>query len=251
VVQGALEGLAGSSGSTSFGGGLGKGAAASLAGQKQRVDDAANAQVQQQQQMDARTKAAADIAHTQAMTAQVQRATLNLPANHQQTVIESRAAQTEDLRKTGAMIPAGDADSSEDHHVALQQVTALTAANPGKLYTAEPVKGPDGKIVFQAMQSTDAPLSQDVPLLDISGKTIGVIPKGTAGTQASKLQLQALSQGVTDLGVKAKNDTIKANAAMVKAQKGGAGRRECQHGSVRAGRSGLPAEAARDWRKGL
>jgi hypothetical protein len=137
------------------------------------------------------------------MTAQVQRQTMDLPENHQQTVIEGRAEQTEQLRRIGAMIAAGTPDPSPDHHVALQQVVALTKANPGKLYTAEPVKNSDGKIVFQAFQSTDAPLSEDVDLKDIDGKKIGVIPKGTPATQATKLQVGAIDQGIKDLSSKA------------------------------------------------
>ena len=220
VLVGALSGLAGSSGATTFGGGLAKGTGAELNREAQNKEDA----TQQQAQMTANQKAAADVAHTQAMTAQIQRATMNLPENHQQTVIEGRADQTEKLRSVGGMIPAGSPDTSPDHHVALQQVTALTKANPGKLYTAEPIKGPDGKIAFQAMQSTDAPLSEDVPLLDLNGKKIGIIPKGTPATQATKLQVGALTQGVADLGMKAKvaqqnadSNRVKANAAASKA----------------------------------
>jgi hypothetical protein len=220
VVDGALKGLAGSAGATSFGAGLAGGAAGVLKDQQLQKQ---NALAQQQQQnenqaaSDAHTKAAVDVAHTQAMIAQVQRATLNMPENHQQAIIDGRADQTEQMRRLGAMIPVGAEDASPDHHVALQQVTALTQQNPGKLYSAEPVRGKDGKITFQAMQVTDAPLSEDVPLLDLNGNKVGIIPKGTQGTQAAKLQIAALTQGISDLGAKAKADTLKAQAAMVKA----------------------------------
>lgn len=229
VVAGALNGLAGSSGATSFGGGLAGGVegnikATQLAKQNARADqDQAN---QNQQQMDAHTKAAVDVAHTQALIAQVQRATMNMPADHQQAVVEGRADQTEQMRRLGAMIPVGNEDTSGDHHVALQQVTALTQQNPGRLYSAEPVKGPDGKIAFQAMQVTDAPLTEDMPLLDIDRKKVGVIPKGTQATQAAKLQIGLLAQGITDLGAAAKAKSLTAQAAMVKANKTGQGKGE-------------------------
>lgn len=220
VVAGALSGLAASSGATSLGGGLAKGAGGELAREGQEKDDATARDAAKQAQV----KAAADIAHTQAMTAQVMRATTNLPENHQQTVIEGRAEQTEQLRRTGAMIPVGNPDPSTDHHLALQQVTALTKANPGRLYTAEPVKNSDGKIVFQAFESTDSPLTEDVDLKDIHGSKVGMIPKGTPAAQATKLQVGLIAQGISDLGAKAANDKLKAQAAMVKANKTGTGK---------------------------
>ena len=220
IVAGALNGLANSGGATSFGAGLGRGAAGEL-NQQQVARENDLAQRRQanadQAQQNANQRTAVDVAHTQAMIVQTQRATMNMPENHQQAVIEGRADQTEQMRKIGAMVPIGDEDASSDHHVALQQVAALTQQNPGKLYSAEPVKGPDGKIVFQAMQVADAPLSEDVPLLDLDGKKVGVIPKGTQATKAAQLQLMTLQQGVSDLGAKAASDRIKANAAMVKA----------------------------------
>jgi hypothetical protein len=220
LLAGALSGMAASAGGKSLGEGLALGAKGELAREQTEKDDAAN----QDQAKQAQIKQAADIAHTQAMTAQVMRATSNLPENHQQTVIEGRAEQTEQLRRTGAMIPVGNPDPSTDHHVALQQVTALTKAHPGRLYTAEPVKNSDGKIVFQAFESTDSPLTEDVDLKDIDGNKVGMIPKGTPAAQATKLQVGLIAQGISDLGAKAANDKLKAQAAMVKANKTGTGK---------------------------
>lgn len=217
VVDGALKGLAGSAGAKSFGAGLAGGAAGVLNDQQLQKENA----LRQQQQANENDRTRQDVAMAQAHIAQIQRATLNMPENHQQSIIEGRAEQTEALRKIGAMSPVGAEDASPDHHVALQQVTALTQQNPGKLYSAEPVKGPDGKIVFQAMQVSDAPLSEDVPLLDINGKKVGVLPKGLPGAKAAAIQTQTLLQGVADLGSKAQSDRIKANAAMVKANNAG------------------------------
>ena len=198
VVQGALHGLAGSAGAKSFGAGLAGGASGELEQQQLQKNNA----LRQQQQQNENDKTKVDVAHTQALIAQVQRATMNMPANHQQAIIEGRADQTEALRRIGAMNPVGTEDTSPDHHVALQQVTALTQQNPGKLYSAEPVKSADGKIAFQAMQVSDAPLSEDIPLLGLDGTKIGMIPKGTPGTQAAKLQAAAIAQGVSDLSTK-------------------------------------------------
>lgn len=213
VVEGALHGLAGSAGTKSFGAGLAGGAAGEFSNQQLQKENA----LRQQQQANENDQAKVNVAHTQAMIAQIQRATMNMPENYAQKVIEGRADQTEAMRRIGAMVPVGTEDTSPDHHVALQQVTALTQQNPGKLYSAEPVKGSDGKIVFQAMQASDAPLSEDIPLLDLNGKKVGMIPKGTPANKAAQFQLDTLRQGVSDLGSKAQSDRIKANAAMVKA----------------------------------
>lgn len=226
VVAGALAGLANSSGSTSFGGGLGKGAAGELQREQQEKDNAAQQQAQQlanQQHQDEHTKAMVDVAHTQAMIAQAQRATLNMPADYQTKIAEGRADQTEKMRQLGAMSPAGDEDPSPDHHVALQQVTALTQQNPGVVFSAEPVRGADGKIAYQAMRVNDAPLTADIPLFNIQGKKIGMIPKGTTGVVAAKAQAFAATQDISDMGQKVKNDTLRSQAAMVKAQKTGQG----------------------------
>src|SRR5690349_21850368 len=84
VVQGALNGLAGSAGAKSFGGGLAAGAAGDLAQQQLQKENA----LKQQQQQNENNQSTVSVAHTQATIAQIQRATMNMPENHQQTIIE-------------------------------------------------------------------------------------------------------------------------------------------------------------------
>jgi hypothetical protein len=220
VVAGALAGLANSAGSTSFGSGLGKGAAGELARQQQEKDNAAQNKAQElanQKQMDEHQRSLVDVAHTQAMIAQAQRQTLNLPPDYQTKIAEGRADQTEKMRQLGAMSPAGTEDTTPDHHIALQQVTALTQQNPGKVYSAEPIRGADGKIAYQAMQVNDAPLTEDVPLFNIQGKKIGVLPKGTSGVVAAKAQAYAATQDIQDMGAKTRIAQQNADSARISA----------------------------------
>lgn len=226
ILSGALTGMAASAGGKNFGDGLARGAAGELQAEQNRRD----ADSMQQSNVSAAKLAEATIAHTQAQTALVMRQISNLPPSYQQSVIAGRADQTSDLRRIGALYPVGDVDLSPDHHVALNAVTELTKQNPGKLFTAEPVKASDGSIGFQAFQASDAPLSEAVPLLGIDGKQIGTIPKGTIATQAAKLQINALAQDVADMGAKAgvaqqnaNSNTVKADAAQTNALKPKAG----------------------------
>jgi len=226
VLVGALSGLAGSAGSKSFGGGLAAGAASSLDYQSQQRMQSRQDQLMQLKQQSAlseQQQRAVDIAHTQAETAQIYSAITHATDAQQRQAVIGRINQTDALRRAGILMPVGDVDTSPDHHNALNDVTLLTRSNPGKLYTAEPVFGPDGQVGFRAMQSTDAPLPEDMPLLDLKGKKIGIIPKGTPGTKASQLQIQAVSQGIQDLGIKSQVALENAQTNRLKEENGGAG----------------------------
>lgn len=225
VVAGALAGLANSAGSTSFGSGLAKGTAGGLAQQQQEQDNAAQqsaAQLAAQKAADEHQKAVFEVAHTQALNAElIHNARLAAP-DAQEQALRDREKFSKDMQLRGGMVPVGQA--VPDFHTALDQVTELTQKNPGLIYTPEPQTGPDGKRVWVPMQTTNAPLTQDITVKGPDGKDVTI----SKGTLANKIQpavtaAQTASlkkQGLTIQQQNADAHTRSAQASMLKAQSG-------------------------------
>src|SRR6185312_10237925 len=203
VVVGALAGLAGSAGQKSFGGGVAAGAGGVLAQQQQQKENARADQQQansNQEAQDEHTKSQAQTAQAYAAMANTIHQTALLPTDRQAAILDARTQQTEDLRKNGSMVPAGQPTTHED---VLQQVAQLHATNPTHFYSPEPIKGDDGKVQWQAMESPDVPLQEDAKLYLPDGST-RTVPKGSITVkQLAQAQQLALNQQVTNMSTKA------------------------------------------------
>src|SRR6185312_4342284 len=195
--------LAGSAGQKSFGGGVAAGAGGVLAQQQQQKENARADQQQansNQEAQDEHTKSQAQTAQAYAAMANTIHQTALLPTDRQAAILDARTQQTEDLRKNGSMVPAGQPTTHED---VLQQVAQLHATNPTHFYSPEPIKGDDGKVQWQAMESPDVPLQEDAKLYLPDGST-RTVPKGSITVkQLAQAQQLALNQQVTNMSTKA------------------------------------------------
>lgn len=178
VLAGALQGLAGSAGSTSFGGGLARGAGAELNAKAQsRAQAAADAKAADQHQIDEANVANtyANMAHTMAMTRSMNPTDVN-------TVRSRYQESTGTLIKSGALVAAGQAG---EHADVLDQIAKLHKSDPTSLYVPVEVPGPDGKLTWQAFKATKAPLQSDATI-SMPDKSTRTLPAGSvSGEQAA------------------------------------------------------------------
>lgn len=192
VVTGALNGLAGSGGATSFGGGLGRGAAGELNAQEQARQQPA----QDQAAADAHTLAQARVASTYADIAHTQQLIHNMPPNWQSQQSEKLADQTAEMLGKGLLVPQGPA--APDWHTAQTQATALMQKNPSRLYMVMPVRGEGGKLTFQAMESPNSPTQSDVDV-SLPDGTQRTIPAGSMSARdVMGLQVASIKQDIAN-----------------------------------------------------
>jgi hypothetical protein len=142
VVQGALQGLASSGGATSFGGGLGRGAAGQMAYQRQQMQDAEEIKFKNQQ-----AAAAASVAARQNFELTKLKQDARIEAdNHQISLINWYS-------KTFNLVPSWVSD--DDSESAMQGLRQMSKNNPegiGQIFTMHlGDAGDKGKIIgFQA-----------------------------------------------------------------------------------------------------
>ena len=218
VLSGALAGLANSGGSTSFGGGLAAGAAGEMGTQARQREQAR----QNQSDQDQHALATARVANTYADIAHTQQIMHNEPPDWQIAQTEKLADQTAQMLGKGLLVPQGPAVS--DWHQAQDQVTALMQKDPTRLYMAMPVRGEGGKLVFQAMESPNSPTQSDYTFTMPDG-TKTIVPKGAVrSSDLMGMEVKKIQQQMADQSSTAKANTLKAQAAMVKANKTGEGK---------------------------
>lgn len=192
VVTGALNGLAGSAGSTSFGGGLARGAGGELSAEERQRQQPA----QDQQAADAHTLAQARVASTYADIAHTQQLIHNMPPNWQSQQSEKLADQTAEMLGKGLLVPQGPA--APDWHTAQTQATALMQKNPSRLYMVMPVRGEGGKLTFQAMESPNSPTQSDVDV-SLPDGTQRTIPAGSMSARdVMGLQVASIKQDIAN-----------------------------------------------------
>lgn len=192
VVAGALNGLAGSAGSKSFGGGLAAGAAGDLNARAQQRAQAS----QDQQAADAHTMAQAKVASTYADIAHTQQIIHNMPPDWQTAQSEKLADQTAEMLSKGLLVPQGPAAS--DWHVAQTQANQMIQKDPSRLFMVMPVRGDKGALSYQVMESPGSPTQADVDVKLPDGSAYS-IPKGTMSSKdAMALQVKSIQQSIAN-----------------------------------------------------
>ncbi len=211
VVGGALLGLANSGGATSLGEGLAQGAAGPI--KQAHINQ--QMQLQQQQQANENTRAQTQNAMAQVQLAHAMKQVSLLPADKAEQWATDRADSNEPLRKSGVLSPASE--TFDDAHEAITKMTELHKLNPSKLYTPEPIKGPEGKIQWQVMESTDAPIQSDVTIPLPDGSSTVLKAGSVTGKQATAFMLAAENQKLSNMSAQSQARLTSAKAQVMKA----------------------------------
>lgn len=240
VLAGALQGLAGASGgdkdhpgATSFGGGLARGVSAELTAQAQQAQQQQQAAQQQQQQLTQNQVQQLQLAKAQIDLASAHRQFSLMPQSKQEAVMNARIDTNDGLQKAGALVPV--AATTDDYATTMDNVTRLHAADPSKFYSAEPVRGDDGNIAWQAVYHPATPIQSDVTVTNPDGSEQTIKAGTMTGQQVASVmnkaalatiqQNSASTQAATNLKQQqasvvqqnANANTVKANAAAANA----------------------------------
>ena len=202
LIVGALSGLAGAAGSTSFGGGLASGAAGDLRQQQQQVTN----QLAQDQNTRANADQQSRNAESQARLAQMQLQNRQMsmqlhaldPHDPQfvQNTVNGLAASADKMIEAGGLIKTPQFDSAQeadkyihDNHLDKGDFQVLL----------RPIHNEKGGISYVGLQMSDAPSTKDTPVTyqGEDGKMVtATIPAGTPLSKIAQLTTAATQQQV-------------------------------------------------------